>query len=80
MSAPAARARRVDVGFAGGQTLALRLSDEAHGALTSALADDSSARWHEVPTEDSSVWLDLSQVVYVRLDTEQRGVGFSSAS
>jgi hypothetical protein len=73
------RPRRVDVGFAGGQVLALRLTEDAHGGLTRALHDET-ARWHEVATEDSAVLVDLSQVVYVRLDTEQRGVGFSSAS
>jgi hypothetical protein len=31
-----------------------------------------------VKSEDSEVVIDLGQVVYVRLDTEQRGVGFSN--
>jgi hypothetical protein len=68
--------RRVDVGFAGGQVLALRMTSEPYETLRSALEDDSSARWHVVATEDSDVTLDLSQVVYVRLDTEQHKVGF----
>jgi hypothetical protein len=69
------RPRRVDVGFAGGQVLTLRLSDEARTALAQALNDES-ARWHQVTTEDSNVLVDLTQVVYVRLDTEQHRVGF----
>ncbi len=71
------RPRRVDVGFAGGQVLTLRLTDDAHTALGQAL-NDGSARWHQVSTEDSSVLVDLTQVVYVRLDTEQHRVGFST--
>jgi hypothetical protein len=71
------RPRRVDVGFAGGQILSLRMRDEAYAALRQAL-EEASARWHEVATEDSRVVVDLAQVVYVRLDTEQRGVGFST--
>jgi hypothetical protein len=70
------KARRVDVGFAGGQMLALRMAQEPYDALRTALEDDSAARWHMVRTEDSDVTVDLSQIVYVRLDTEQHKVGF----
>lgn len=70
------KARRVDVGFSGGQVLALRMRREPYDALVGALRDDNSGRWHEAKTEDSDVTLDLSQVVYVRLDTEQHKVGF----
>jgi hypothetical protein len=76
MASEERKARRVDVGFAGGQVLALRMVDEPYEALRTALRDDSAARWHVVETEDSDVTLDLSQVVYVRLDTEQHKVGF----
>lgn len=76
MSATEDRARKVDVGFAGGQMLALRMRREPYDQLRRALEDDRSERWHEVNTEDSDVTLDLSQVVYVRLDTEQHRVGF----
>ncbi len=70
------RPRKVDIGFAGGQMLALRMADEPYEALRQALEDDSAGRWHVVGTEDSDVTLDLSQIVYVRLDTEQHKVGF----
>lgn len=76
MSATDDKARRVDVGFAGGQVLALRMVTEPYESLRRALADDRSERWYEVRTEDSDVTLDLSTVVYVRLDTEQHRVGF----
>ena len=68
--------RRVDIGFSGGQVLSLRMAEEPYEAMRGALEDDSSARWHLARTEDSDVTLDLSQVVYVRLDTEQHKVGF----
>lgn len=76
MAATEEKARRVDVGFSGGQMLALRMRKAPYEALRAALSDDRSERWHEVGTEDSDVTLDLSQVVYVRLDTEQHKVGF----
>jgi hypothetical protein len=70
------RPNRVDIGFQGGQSLAVRVADEPLQALRDALADESSARWHELKTEDSDVSLDLSQVVYVRVETEEHRVGF----
>ncbi len=71
-----AKPRRVDVGFAGGQVLSLRMASEPYEALRKSLEDDSSPRWHMARTEDSDVTLDLTKVVYVRLDTEQHKVGF----
>ncbi len=69
--------KRVDVGFSGGQVLALRMSPEAHDSLRQALESASDdGGWHEIETEDSKVAVDLAQVVYVRLDTEQHRVGF----
>lgn len=76
MAAGEDKPRRVDVGFNGGQVLTLRMAKEPYEALTVALADDRAERWHTVATEDSDVTLDLSQLVYVRLDTEQHRVGF----
>jgi hypothetical protein len=70
------KARRVDVGFSGGQVLALRMASGPYKSLKEALGDDRAERWHLVETEDSDVTLDLSQVVYIRLDTEQHKVGF----
>ena len=68
--------KRVDVGFQGGQVLALRLADDEYEKLKKALSDERSARWHDVTAADSQVAVDLSQVVYVRLDTEAQKVGF----
>lgn len=69
--------RRVDVGFAGGQAFPIRLDEAEYRGLREALESDRGERWHQLTTEDAEVLIDLSQVVYVRVDTEQRGVGFS---
>ena len=69
-------ARRVDVGFQGGQVLALRITSEEYKSLRKALDDERSSRWHEVKTQDSEVSIDLAQVLYIRLDTEDHKVGF----
>jgi hypothetical protein len=68
--------RRIDIGFQGGQVLPVRVSQEAHDAFKKALTDSGSDRWFELETQDSDVHIDLSQVVYVRLDTEEHRVGF----
>ncbi len=69
--------RRVDIGFSGGQAFAVRLTEQEYRSLREALESDRSERWHSLTSEDSEVLLDLAQIVYVRLDTEQRGMGFS---
>ena len=69
-------ARRIDIGFKGGQVLPCRVNQEAWDGLRKALEDSSSERWHELETADSQVAIDLAQVVYVRLDTEDQKVGF----
>ena len=68
--------RRIDIGFQGGQVLPARVKQEAHEGLRNALGDSSADRWHVLETQDSEVALDLSQVVYVRLDAEEQRVGF----
>ena len=49
---------------------------ERFQSLRTALGDEKANRWFELKTEDSEVALDLAQIVYVRLDTEEHRVGF----
>ncbi len=74
-SSGAERAKRVDIGFSSGQVLSLRMADETYRALGEEVRSGSQG-WHELETEDSNVSVNLGQVVYVRLDTEQQKVGF----
>ena len=80
------RPKRVDIGFSGGQVLSLRIPDAAYHSLSDEVRSGSQGwhqleaggeRWYSLTSEDSDVLIDIAQVVYVRLDTEQRGVGFS---
>jgi hypothetical protein len=71
--------RSVDVGFAGGQAISLRLREAAYDALRDALGSDHGERWHQVEADGAAVVLDLAQVVYVRLDTQERRAGFRGA-
>jgi hypothetical protein len=67
--------RRIGVGFQGGQVLALRVTDEQLAALNKALGTDG---WHEIDSEEGPVRLDLSQVVYVRSESDELRVGFGA--
>jgi hypothetical protein len=68
--------RHIDIGFQGGQVLPARVKQGAFDGLRSALSDEPSERWFELETLDSKIAIDLSQVVYVRIDTEEQRVGF----
>ncbi len=71
-----ARFERVSIGFAGGQVLATRVDGPALAALTKALGNGPG--WHELPCEDGTVRLDLAQVAYVRVDSDEPRVGFGA--
>jgi len=68
--------RRIDIGFQGGPVLPARLKQSSYDELHKALSKDRSERWFELETIDSKISIDLSQVVYVRIDTEEQRVGF----
>ena len=68
--------RHIDIGFQGGQVLPVRVSQEVFDSFRKALSDSGSDRWFDLKTQDSDVYVDLSQVVYARLDTEDHRVGF----
>ena len=69
-----AKYRRVDIGFHAGGAISLRLQEDTYKALREAMGGPD--RWHELESEDATVTIDLSHVIYVRLDTERDRVGF----
>ena len=68
-------ARRAAVGFQGGQVLSLRISEEHLAELRQELAQGSGG-WREVEAADGAVVLDLAQVVYLRVESDEHRVGF----
>ncbi|HEY6777506.1 MAG TPA: hypothetical protein VI122_13450 [Thermoleophilaceae bacterium] len=70
------KVKRIDIGFQGGQVLPVRVKTEEYEGLRRALGNEKADRWFELKTEDSEVAIDLAQIVYVRLDTEEHRVGF----
>ena len=71
--------RTVDIGFSGGQGISMRLREETYTALRSALGSDRAERWHAVDAEGAEIVLDLSQVVFVRVDTSEKRAGFGGS-
>ncbi len=68
-------AGRVEVGFSGGQVVAVRLSDEKVTDLRKAL--DKADGWFDLETEDGEVAVDLREVVFVRGAPGEHRIGFS---
>jgi hypothetical protein len=68
-------ARRGAVGFQGGQVLSIRVSEAELERLRAALREGKE-RWHELEATDGAVLVDLGQVVYLRVDSDEHRVGF----
>ncbi len=68
--------RRAAVGFLGTQVLSLRLTEQQLTDLRTALQDGDARGWHEVEAVDGAVLLDLKQVVYLRVESDEHRVGF----
>ena len=65
----------VEIGFSGGQVIAVRMEGAKLKDLRKAL--DKAEGWTDVQTPTGVVALDLSQVQFVRTDTPNQTVGFT---
>ena len=65
--------RRVEVGFDGGQVIAVRIADGELDSLRKSLGGDG---WHRLATDDAEVDVDLSKLVFVRTAGDGQKVGF----
>jgi hypothetical protein len=71
----AARPQRISIGFLGGQVLSLRVEPTALKALQKALGEGG---WHEVEAQDGAARVNVAQVAYVRVDSDEPHVGFGA--
>jgi hypothetical protein len=65
---------RVEIGFEGGPVVPAKLDDKQLDELRKALQSGDSP--HEFTSGDETVILDLSKVIFVRIDINQSKVGF----
>ena len=68
-------AGRVEIGFSGGQVVAVRMSDDKVQDLRKKL--DKADGWTDIETEDGTIALDLRQVVFVRGAPGEHRIGFT---
>jgi hypothetical protein len=67
--------RRTALGFQGGQVLSLRLPEEVLTSLRETLREGKE-RWVEVEAADGAVLIDVGQVVYLRVESDEHRIGF----
>jgi hypothetical protein len=72
-----ADAQKVEIGFEGGQVIAVRLSDDELKDLRKQLEKGG---WHDVKTEDGVLALYVGKVAFLRIDSGDHRVGFSLTS
>jgi hypothetical protein len=70
------KAERVEVGFNAGQVISTRVEAEAIAELRKAA--EGGKGWHVLTGEDGEVSLNLAEVVFIRTDSPEQRVGFSS--
>ena len=67
--------RRSAIGFQGGQVLSLRVSEEVLNGLR-ATVKEGRERWLEIEAADGAVLVDVGQVVYLRVESDEHRIGF----
>jgi hypothetical protein len=70
-----AEMKRIEVGFAGGQVMSARVTEDALRTLRESV--ERGQGWHDLETEDGPVSLNTSQVVFVRTAAAAHTIGFS---
>jgi len=65
--------RRVEVGFDGGQVIAVRIPEDELETLRSTLGKGG---WHRFVTDEAEVDVDLDKLVFVRTAGSGQKVGF----
>jgi hypothetical protein len=69
-----AAAQKVEIGFEGGQVVAVRLGEDELKALRKQVEKGG---WHDVRTEDGVLSVYLGKVAFLRIDSGEHQVGFS---
>jgi hypothetical protein len=66
--------QKISIGFHGGQVLAARVHGGELGKLREALSRGDG--WHELPSEDGTIVLDVKRVDYLLVDSDEHRIGF----
>ncbi len=74
---PESPIQRISLGFHAAPPIDMRVKQPAFDALKQALPGGD---WHDIETEDGTVTVNLSQVIYLRTDATEHRVGFGIAT
>jgi len=67
----------IEIGFSGGGSTAITLAEDKLEGFTKSLTSEQSERWYTVTSADGGEFLvDLSSVVFARVGTRGRSIGF----
>jgi hypothetical protein len=77
MAETKSKPERVEIGFNGGQVVAIRLDPKQITDLRKAV--EKGEGWHDLAAEDGDVALDLAEIVFVRGAAGEHRIGFSGA-
>jgi hypothetical protein len=69
-----ASARKVEIGFEGGQVISVRLTDDELKDLRKQVEKGG---WHDVKAEDGVLALYVGKIAFLRVDSDEHRVGFS---
>jgi hypothetical protein len=72
---PDDKPRRVAVGFHAGGALSLRMTNEKLDELRRMLTSGAEG-FREIEAEDGNVLVNLAQVIYVRVESNEQRIGF----
>ena len=68
-----ADAQKVEIGFEGGQVVAVRLDEDELKDLRKQVEKGG---WHDVKTEDGTLAVYVGKVAFLRIDSGEQKVGF----
>jgi hypothetical protein len=71
----ASDARRVEIGFDGGQVVSVRLDDAAFAELRKAV--EGADGWRDLETAEGTFAVDLAKVVFIRAAGGSHAIGFA---
>jgi hypothetical protein len=71
----ASDAKRIEIGFEGGQVVSVRLDESALSALRQGV--ERGQGWHDLQSDEGAFALDLAKVVFVRAAGGSHSIGFA---
>jgi hypothetical protein len=76
MSTSSEKPVKVNIGFHGGQTLAIRVPPDELTQLRAQLGPEGRGGWFELNAESGVAVIDLTRIDYVLVDTDSSRIGF----